>query len=431
MLIVNNQFFDQRSTKENLAGTVSFTRKISRQSFVDFSFTTGYSYEYINRKQGNVSGEMIPLDSLSPLFKKTERYLQPGLTWKIATAKSQISLALYSYIGGYNTYLLKAADKQTSYFYLSPRASLEYNYKSGRRLMIDYLSGITSPGAAQMVPVVNNVNPLALSYGNRELKPEYYHNSRITWWLFDQFSFTTLLATLNSRYTKDKINYSVNVDNNLQQSIIPVNVKDDWNTQVDIDFSTPFRPLGIKIELAISEDYNRSRSIINGTENINNNLIHRISLTLDNRKKTRWDISTGSALTITDSKFSVEKSFNNIYQDLSWFSEVRYTPAARFNIMGSADITNYSARTFTTSRLIPLLGAEINWYVLKNQRGMITLKGVDLLNRNTGIERSSELNYLVDRKSAMIGRYFMISFKYRLNKTGDNKGGIDIKVKNR
>ena len=127
----------------------------------------------------------------------------------------------------------------------------------------------------------------------------------------------------------------------------------------------------------------------------------------------------------------MQKSLNNVYQDISWFSDIRYTPNVHFNFMASADITSYSAKSFSESQLVPLLGAEASYYFLKNQRGAITISGIDLLNRNKGIERVSELNYLVERRSDILGRYVMLSFKYRLNKVGDGSGGIDIKVKRR
>jgi hypothetical protein len=430
LLNIENQFYDLRSSNENWSGALSLTQMISKHSFLDISFLTRFLNEQISRKQGDISDISIPVDSLSPSFRKNERYVQPALTWKYADTRSLVTLALSGYMGNFNTFL-NSGKKTTGYIHLSPRASWEFEYKSGRRLMIDYLSGMTTPGATQLLPTVININPLSLVYGNRDLKPEYYHDMRVSWWLFDQFSFTTLLATLNTRYTLDKINYSFSVDNNLTQILSPVNMKDDWTSGADIDFSTPFRLLGIMINLSLSENYNRGRNIINGIENINSNMSHKISLTLQNRKKTHWDVEAGSAFTLTDSKYSIEKSFNNIYQDISWFSEIRYTPGVRFSFMVSADITDYSAKSFNNSQLVPLLGSEISFYFLKNQRGVLTLKGFDLLNRNTGIERQSQLNFLVERRSDIIGRYVMLSFKYRLNKLGDNKNGIDIQVKRR
>jgi len=426
-----NQFYDLKSVTGNYSGSMSLTRKITKRSYIDLSLNAGYSTDDLNREQGDSAEGMLPDPLLSPDFIKTERYIRPGLAWKRSTAKSQLNLSVFSNLANYGKTLNNDEGSSKGYFYLNPRASWEFDYRSGRRLMFEYNTSVNTPRASQLLPVVNNLNPLSLFYGNRNLKPEFLNNARLTWWLFDQFSFTTLLTSLNLRYTLDKIGYSRSVDEDLRQVISLINVKDDWNAGAVVDFSTPIKPLGLKVNIVLDEEYNRGISFVNGTENINNSLIHRISLTIDNRKKEKWDIETGSAITITDSRYSVQESLNNVYRDLSWFTEARYTPGKHFHFMGSADITSYSARSFSKSQLIPLLGAEVSYYFLKNQRGVLTLAGIDLLNRNTGIERSSELNYLVERKSDIIGRYIMLSFKYRLNKFGDNKGGIDIQVKKR
>ncbi len=67
------------------------------------------------------------------------------------------------------------------------------------------------------------------------------------------------------------------------------------------------------------------------------------------------------------------------------------------------------------------MAAQISYYFLKNRRGAFTLQGSDLLNRNTGIERTSELNFLREQRSNMLGRFLMFSFKYRLNKFGESR----------
>jgi hypothetical protein len=428
---LSNQFFDVRSSSGTYSGSLSLTQRLTKRSFIDVSLMAGRSIENLNRKQGDIEDGYIPDQSLSPDFLKEESYFRPGLTWKLSTTKSRFMIGLLSDIGKYVSTLNEDGGLAYSYFFLIPRSSWEFDYRSGRRLMFDYTATVNTPRASQLLPVVNNINSLSLFYGNRDLGPEYVHNGRFSWWLFDQYSFTTLLTGLNIRYTGNKIAYSREVGENLAQVVSLLNVKDDWNAGGNIDFSTPIKPLGVKVNFSISENFNRGRSLVNGTENINNSLIHRFSLTVDNRKKDKWDIETGSSVTITDTRYSVQNTLNNVFNNISWFAGLRYTPGVRFNIMTSADITSYSAKSFNESQLVPLLGAEVNYYFLKNQRAVITLSGVDLLNRNSGIERRSEMNYLLERRSDIIGRYVLLSFKYRLNKVGDNTSGIDIKIKNR
>ena len=76
---------------------------------------------------------------------------------------------------------------------------------------------------------------------------------------------------------------------------------------------------------------------------------------------------------------------------------------------------------------MPLLSAEITRYILKSNRGTITLKAYDLLDKNTGITQQSAYNYLMQQQSNTIGRYFMLSFKYRINKTEQNSM-VEVKM---
>lgn len=131
---------------------------------------------------------------------------------------------------------------------------------------------------------------------------------------------------------------------------------------------------------------------------------------------------------MTDARYSIQESLNNIYFDISWFGEVRYTPNDKLDFNLTADVTNYTAQSFEESQIIPLIGTDISYFFMKNRRAALTLSGFDLLNRNTGIRRTSEINYLRERESNIIGRYVMLSFKYRLNKFGGGNQ-IDIKIK--
>jgi hypothetical protein len=430
-IVDNDQFRNDKSTGQTYSATVSLTQKTSRQSFVDLSFASGLSFDILKRDQGPLNNGMTPTDTLSPEFKKKEIWLRPGLAWKLASEKSQLSVSLSSRVGQYSTILWYDPAKSYNYFRLTPGFSWEYDYRTGRRIMVNYMAGINSPAINQLLPVVNNFNSLSLLYGNRNLKPEYFHNTTLVWFLFDQFSFTTLMTNFSFRYTADKINFSRTVDQALRQTVSYVNVKDDWDLSGNVDFSTPFKPFGIMVNLALSEDFNRGISLINSTENFNKTFSHKVSLTFSNRKKEKWDIETGSAFSITDTRYSVQKSMNNIYNEISWFGDISFNPNKTLNFKVTGDITGYSAKSFSESQVVPLLGSEMSYYFLKNQRGVLTISVVDLLNRNSGVERRSDLNFLLEKKSSMIGRFVMFSFKYRLNRTGDLNSGVDVKIKSR
>ncbi|TFH37544.1 MAG: hypothetical protein E4G95_04720 [Bacteroidia bacterium] len=425
------QFQDNSIRSFNYGGGVAFTRKVFKTLYMDIVMEAGNSGQELVRKQGNSFPVETEIDSLSPDFNLDDRWIKPSLSLRRNNDKSTLLLKLSFATGNYSTELWNDTGVKEVYNFLLPSLNWEYEYKTGRRVMLRYSANSNIPSANQLMPVVNNFNSLSLYYGNRSLKPEIIHSVSANWYIFDQFSFTSLFTSARISYTGDKINYSRSVNDRLEEIVTLVNVKSDLSAGISADFSTPIKPLGIKTNLSIDESYSRGINIVNDLENEITNLNHRLSLTFDNRKKDKWDINTGVGAAITSATYSIQDNLDDLYFDISWFGEVRYTPGKKLNMYVSADITNYTARTYEIEQLIPLVGAGVTWSFLKNNRASILLTGFDLLNRNTGIKRVSEMNYLRESRSNIIGRYVMLSFKWNLNKLGGSKSGIQIDVKKR
>ncbi len=430
MIVGSRQYQDNTTSRFNGEAALSITQRTGPNHHLEPMVEAGYSAELIDRKQGIPAETEIVIDSLSPRFNSRYYSLKPGLRFRLNTQKTRFSVTA-RFEGGVMTSRLNDEEAEhREVLRFTPSLNYEYEYAKGRRLAFSYASRVSTPAASQLLPVVNNINPLVLTTGNPSLEPEYVHDAALNWWLFDQFSFTSLLTSASFNYTGNKINWRQEINDSLQQRLMPVNVPDDWSAGLSVDFSTPLKKLGLTFHTSLRESWNRGITVVNGAENINTNLTHRITVSFDNRKKEKWDVNVGGSLTLTDARYSLQESLNNRYFDLGYFGEARFTPNDRWSFSVTADVVNYNARTFNDMVNIPLIGAEVGFYFLKYNRGMLTLTGFDLLNRNTGIERVSELNYLRETRSNIIGRYVMLSFKYRLNKFKE-QSGLDIRINNR
>jgi hypothetical protein len=319
---------------------------------------------------------------------------------------------------------------ESSLNYFIPTVSWDYSASSGRKFNFSYFSSVNTPALNQLLPVVNMLNPLNIYYGNASLQPEYSHSAMFHWLIFDQFSFTSFMMSLRGSYTSDKINWSTSVTDDLVQISTLTNVDWDYNSRLSIDFSTPIRKLGIKINLNAEENWNRGQSLVNEERNIYNTLSQRYSCSADNRKKKRWDLESGLGATLTHTWYDIQESLNTRYFDLSWFADIRYTPNEKWHFEVTADITSYSDLASEGVLRVPLLRAELSHFFLAHNRGVLSLSGFDLLDRNQNVQRISELNYLRETRSNTIGRYIMITFKYRLNKQARD-GGIRVDVNKR
>jgi hypothetical protein len=428
--IGSKQYQDNSSSRFNGGVAITLTQKTGRNHHLEPMIEAGYSSEWIDRQQGIPAETEIVIDSLSPLFNSRYYSIRPGLRFRLNTQKTRFSVTARLEGGIMLSRLNDEEADRRDILRFTPSLNYEYEYAKGRRLAFSYTSRVSTPVASQLLPVVNNINPLVLTTGNPGLEPEYIHDAALNWWLFDQFSFTSLLTTANFNYTCDKINWRQEINDSLGQLLTPVNVPDDYSAGLSVDFSTPLKKLGLTFHASLRENWNRGITVVNGADNINTNLTHRITLSFDNRKKEKWDVNFGASLSLTNARYSLQESMNNRYFDLGYFGEARYTPNDRWSFAVTADVVSYNARTFNDMVNIPLIGAEVSFYFLKYNRGMLTLSGFDLLNRNTGIERISDMNYLRETRSNIIRRYVMLSFKYRLNKFRENSG-LDIRINNR
>lgn len=427
-LFIKDRFQEDDSKTLTYSANSSLTFKIGKMLYLVPSIIVGAKDETLVRLH-TLDG--VNNTDLSPDFNNQHLYVKGGLAFNHNTKRTQFELS-----GQIQTTTLKNSLKNSSfsedenYLYFLPRLSWQYEYSSGKRLSFNYNTSINAPSSRQLLPVQNTSNALQIYEGNNKLTPEYRHNARFSWLMFDQFSSTSIFASINGNYTRNKIVLSRTIDDDFAQKINLINAGEDYRVSGNFDFTTPIRKLGIDVNVRISESWNRGMSLVNDVENISTNFSHTISLYINNRKKDKWDLMIGGRIQITDAKYSLPETPNNHYVNISAYGDLSYTPNDKWYFSFSSDITRYSEQSFGNAVNIPILRAEISHYFLK-RRASLTLSGHDLLDKNKGIERISQMNYLRESVSNVLGRYFMLTLKFRINKFDNQSAGMKINFKRR
>ncbi len=431
----NQVFFDDRyqedeSSNLKYSANASATFQLSSLVYLVPAISAGAVSETLDRFH-SLSGSNGIETLLSPNFIREYLYVKPELSLKRNTTKTQISLTARLENLKLKNSLNSSITEDNNFIYFLPSFSWRYEYSTGKRLSLNYNSSLNTPSARQLLPVANTSNPLQIYSGNSALIPEYSHSVRIHWLMYDQFSQTSIFASASGTYTLDKVNFDRTILDNRSQEINLINVDNDYRAAFNLDFTTPFRKLGIDLNARLSESWNQGLSYVNGVENINTNFSHTLSLYLNNRKKDKWDLMVGGRIQISDVKYSLQESLNRSYLNTSAYTDLSYTPNDKWYFLVSADLTRYDEQTFGEAVNIPILRAEISRYFLTGKRAVITLSAFDLLDQNKGLERISEMNYLLERTSNILGRYAMLTFKYRLNKFDKSPSGIKVDVRRR
>jgi hypothetical protein len=431
--VTQQEFNDRQYRFNNLvqttaSATLSTVYSFGNSYYLEPSLDAGYNKESIRRRQGPLDYSDIMIDSLSPHFYRNVLSVTPGLELKRTLKKMQWNIGLQWQTTDISSSLNSKKLNSNTYHYLLPSARWQKDFGTGRRLVVGYNTEINTPGALEMLPVTDFSNPLFRVTGNTNLKPEYQHNLNLNYNRFDQFNMSSFFIMMNGSYTRDKIGWSRTIQPDLSQDLLAVNTDYALQARLNTQYSRPVRKLGLQVTADLQETWNRTLSPVNGVGNINNSLSHQLELSVSNLNSDVWDIRGGGSVQISTAAYSLNKELNNTYYNYTGFARIGYRPTENWNFLVSGDLTYYAASSFDKPLTVPLLKAEITRYIFKNQRGAISLNGFDLLDKNKAVTRTSQLNYLMEQRSNIIGRYIMLSFSYKLNRAGRkaDQGGIMI-----
>ena len=304
-----------------------------------------------------------------------------------------------------------------------PNFRFSWDLAKTRNIRIDYRTSVQEPSMDQLQPVPDLANPLNVYVGNPELQPEYRHRASLRFFSFSQFTQTSIFANLSATYTTEKISNTQTIDENFRQITTPINVDDDLRLTAFGSVSFQVKDLGSRIRLNSNISFNRGTTFFNGVDNDYDRFTTSGGITLNNANTEVWDISAGLRLSHSTTSYSINTERNQTFLNQTYFADIIWYITPKFNINTAIDYAVYSNEAFTDQQAIPIWKAGISHYVLKNNRGEIKFTVNDILNRNLGVNRTANLNYVEEERITSLARYAMLSFVYNLSQFPGSTGG--------
>ncbi len=304
-----------------------------------------------------------------------------------------------------------------------PNANFRYYFTRFKSFTLNYNTSTNQPSVSQLQPVPDNSNSLNIKIGNPDLKQEFTHSiqSRLT--LINPFKNKNLFLFMNMQATQNKI---VNYDSIDLQGIKrtrPVNVDGVYNLNTEISYSMPARFLKGSVELSANTRIFKTKQFINGVGNDIKTLTVGPDIRFDINPTDKINVAVGAGFNYNKTNYSLQSALNADYlsQDytasIDWELPKGFFMSTDFNYM----INSQRAAGFNTK--VPLWNASISKQMLKYNRGELKFSARDLLNKNVGINRNTNNNYIEDSRVLTLRQFFLLSFTYSLSKLGLNNGG--------
>jgi hypothetical protein len=295
-------------------------------------------------------------------------------------------------------------------------------------LSFSYNTTTTQPSISQLQPVPDNSNSLNIKEGNPDLKQEYNHNIMGHLNLMSPYKNRNLFLYFNMQATQHKI---VNYDSVNQLGVKysrPVNVNGVYNLNSSISYSMPVRFLKGSMEISSNTGFFKTRQFINTIGNDISTFSMGPELRIEMNPTDQLNIVIGTGLNYNKTNYSLQSALNSKYLSREYNASLDWEMPKGFFISTDFTYTINSQRATGFNTKVPLWNASISQQVLKYNRGEIKFSARDLLDRNIGITRNTNNNYIEDSRVMTLRRFFLLSFTYSLSKTGLNNAGGGMKV---
>jgi len=173
--------------------------------------------------------------------------------------------------------------------------------------------------------------------------------------------------------------------------------------------------------------YNTDKQFINTLENTIRSLSVGPEFSISASYKEKLNLSFEAAYTINSSKYSLQSAMNTDYLQQRYGADLDWQMPKRFFFSTDFGYTINSRRADEFNTKVPIWNASISKQFMKYSRGEVKLSAFDLLDKNIGINRTSNQNYIEDSRVNTLRRFFMLTFTYSLSKAGlikaDGMGG--------
>ncbi|EPR74965.1 TonB-dependent receptor [Winogradskyella psychrotolerans RS-3] len=437
-LIDRNQFTDGEKNSYGVSTELSYRLPIiAKKFFLNFEYeyardkdkSKESTYDYNNTSQGFTDFST----DLSTDFKYTDSRSIPtfGLTYNGEKLYTRFNL-------GYNLRTLKNEDVLRPQFNVERKfenieANYRFNYRFSPKASVyaSYWLDNNPPGLRQLQAYEDVSNPLQTIIGNPNLEPSNRHSFYAGYNGFDWQKRTGFYANVNASTTNNQVVSKTIVDpETLKRTTTYENVDGNYNYGLSGNYTKDIKLDTLRtLKLKFRARYNFSERI-----NFNN------------------DVKYASQVKTVSPRIGV---------DFIWDKVMEFKPYYELNFTNNAyDIAAFEDREFTSHnaglRTATFLPKKLEWrndisfnynpnvaddfqksawfwnstlaYSMFKDKAIITLKVYDLLNQNTNARRIATQDYIEDKQSTVLRRYFMLSLSYKFNSLGSKgeTGGGDM-----
>ncbi len=415
----------QDNNSRNYGGKLSYTEPLTKTRNLEFNYS--YNYQYIGNDRKNFRIDTITNsetydESLSNIYNSTYQTNRFGINLKTTKKKYNYTVGMSAQPATIETNSITGKTQfKNNLINYYPVIRLAYNFSKSRSLNINYNGNTSQPSNAQLQPVVDNSNPQFISIGNPKLRPEFTNTFSMRYNNFDMISGNVFFGNISASFTQDKIVNSIRLLRGGAQETSYENANGYYSFFGFYNVSKPIQNRKFVFNAGGNIAYTNNISFLrdssdNKNKNTGSNWVIAQRFSTDIKLKKWLETTIAANYSINSNKNSLLPDLNSNTEAWTLSNNARFFLPKNFIISYDVDKTLNSGLSGNVIKDPLIISTTLEKQLLPAKNLSIKLQGLDLLNQNIGINRTVNGSGFTDTKTNRLGRYFMMSLVYRLNK---------------
>lgn len=416
----------------------SYMEPLGKTTYLEANYTfsrNNTDNQRYNYRIDPKTGAQTYVDSLSDVYNNQFTYNRLGINLRGIKEKYNYTVGLAAQP---NTLSGEANgfSQTTNTFNWVPTARFVYKFKHKQMLTINYSGSSQQPSFGQLQSRPDYSNPQNIVYGNPDLKPAFSNTIHLR---YDQFDFKTgssLFTNLSFNTIQNQIVASTEpiistasadgttVSNSARQETHYQNTNGFYAVNGNYSISQPFDNRKFTVSLMGSAAYNNNISYIEGERNQGKNTVltqgARLRISIDDVMDTQID----GSYSVNHTAYSLSSAINTDAETWDFGLDGRNYFFTHWVLGYRLTQTINHGFSSTVVENPTLLSTYLEFQFLQKNAASFRFQAFDLFDENKGISRTVNGNEIIDTRTNRLGRYFMLSFTYRLQKFGGHHGGF-------
>jgi len=415
----------QATVNDSYSANFSYTEPLGNRMYLEANYIYRRNMNDVDRKVYDLnSGEATLNTQLSNEYTSDYQYHRGGLNFRVNRTKYNITVGTslqQTYLDGELKLLNTAISK--SYQNILPVARFNYDFSMSKHFRLDYETSVQEPTVQQLQPVVDNSDPLNLSTGNPNLRPAYAHDWRLNFMTFNPTNFSSFFVFVDATYTRNAINTSQTFTEQQVRISKPVNVSQNTRVTGNATYSFALTKLKSRVGVTAMATRQNGVNVVNDVESdIAQNTLGG-TLRYNFRYNEIFDIDLSANISRQSTHYEFNSQADQLFFNKTYSAETNLTFLKNFSFNGALDYLVYQSISSDYKQAIPLLNFSVSRFLLKNKSGELKFSVNNVLDKNLGVSQTADVNYFQRQVTNSLGRYYMLTFTYTLNKHLNPMGG--------